>query len=305
MRKMSPSAVRLTAPLTLLAWVLVLAVAPDVWATYRGRDGVIVYSVPRHTSCPDSVSETQCSIQFLRVLRSGSRGVRLRQGWDPSFAPDGRSLTYVTGFDFDFTTLWMSFYPRGRADRLTPADQLEYLENPHFSPNGKTIVVTFEDREAQSGDSHLYRIPVRGGARRRLFSFAAWWPVWSIDNRLAFIRAGYRLYVTNPGLGHPHRLTRLWAGAPDFSPDGRWIAFEHCRGLRCDIDMITSDGKELRRVARDGVHPVFSPDGREIAYLSADCRRLMAVSVASRITRVLSSDPAIDCTTTLAWQPLR
>ena len=64
--------------------------------------------------------------------------------------------------------------------------------------------------------------------------------------------------------------------SPDWSPDGRWVAFSGT-GSRSvtkdnyDIYVIRRNGTGLRRLTRgDGAHstPVWSPDGRSIAYVA-------------------------------------
>jgi Tol biopolymer transport system component len=67
--------------------------------------------------------------------------------------------------------------------------------------------------------------------------------------------------------------------APAWSPDGRRIAFERRLGRerygRCDgcggavsfhVYVMNADGSEERRLAQDGAQPVWSPDGKMIAF---------------------------------------
>ncbi|MCC6859506.1 MAG: serine/threonine-protein kinase, partial [Bryobacterales bacterium] len=75
------------------------------------------------------------------------------------------------------------------------------------------------------------------------------------------------LWVKHLGGGEPIRLTR---GAEDileprFSPDGATIAFRWERDGG-GIYTISSLGGEPRLIAKHGRRPVFSPDGRSIAY---------------------------------------
>ncbi len=61
---------------------------------------------------------------------------------------------------------------------------------------------------------------------------------------------------------------------PTWSADNRWLAFGLCvnKGGMNDEDgiwIVCRTGKELHRIAREGLWPTWSPDGRWIAYLSS------------------------------------
>jgi len=57
---------------------------------------------------------------------------------------------------------------------------------------------------------------------------------------------------------------------PDVSPDGRWVAFQST-GRQEDIFVMHADGTGRRKLTNDRFKdrgPVWSPDGRFIAFLS-------------------------------------
>ncbi len=117
-------------------------------------------------------------------------------------------------------------------------------------------------------------------------------PTWSPDGRqLAFagfdLSAGFDLrsvslsiYVINADGTGLRRLTRhksLWDENPDWSPDGRWIAFERYNALgsnfsaSSDVMAVRPNGTGLHRIARviNGPQcacPDWSPDGSKITY---------------------------------------
>lgn len=77
-----------------------------------------------------------------------------------------------------------------------------------------------------------------------------------------------QVQVTNDPVG---------AGTPDWSPDGRKIAFQSRRDGRGQIYAINADGSGEQRLTNtpfeDGL-PAYSPDGRKIAFQ----RRLLGAS---------------------------
>jgi Tol biopolymer transport system component len=60
-------------------------------------------------------------------------------------------------------------------------------------------------------------------------------------------------------------------GMPDFSPNGRRIAFTSNRDRNGEIYVMNADGsgqKRLTRTRADDFMPRFSPDGRQLAFIS-------------------------------------
>ena len=112
------------------------------------------------------------------------------------------------------------------------------------------------------------------------------------NGRIAFQR--YRLHdapyqaeiftVNSDGSGE-RKVTRVARGLhddfPDWAPDGSRIVFQRCGGPRCQIWSVLPDGRGLKRLSpscphrpgrlkcADNSEPVYSPDGRHIAF-SAD-----------------------------------
>ena len=129
------------------------------------------------------------------------------------------------------------------------------------------------------------------GSAPRLLARDAVAPAWSPDGRrIAFMRfspAGrnwggqnWDVYVMNTDGSGQRRLARnAWLAAPAWSPDGRKIAFERPRRdrnaegdiIRSEIFVVNADGSGERRLTRNTVrdsNPVWSPDGRRIAFES-------------------------------------
>jgi Tol biopolymer transport system component len=158
---------------------------------------------------------------------------------------------------------------------------------PSWSPDGRRLV--FDARSKGSGalcrsegpcNDELYVVNADGSGLRRLTRNAAAdaQAAWSPDGRkIAFISGrdgGAEIYVMNADGTDQRRLTRThWdEGRLAWSPDGTKIAFSGTgAGKLRDVYVMNADGTQPRQLTATATaeewDPLWSPDGRQIAYL--------------------------------------
>jgi hypothetical protein len=173
----------------------------------------------------------------------------------------------------------------GLPTQAIPITSLEGMErDPRLSPDGEQLAFVWNGEG--DGYFHLYVKLVGGGDPLRLTGAPAndYSPAWSPDGReIAFIRegeSGHEVFSI-PALGGPERRLTTTAGEGlDWSPDGRFLAIVDTPGSGepDSLYLFSIETGEKRRLTSPpainfDVQPVFSPDGRAVAFL-----RLGAVS---------------------------
>ena len=156
----------------------------------------------------------------------------------PIWWPDGTRLLYLSEERSQDTQLWqLSLANRRRTPFFAPlGDRQGGLDCPKLSPDGNVVAAaSFQPGRGPSGRSQVW--------------------VYTLPN------------------GAPRQLTTTPDGAydPDWSPDGRHIAYTVRTGVRHDIWIMRADGSGQRQVTTAGAcrAPAWSPDGAWITYLSA------------------------------------
>lgn len=187
----------------------------------------------------------------------------------PTFSPSGRRLAASVGVNvgsgpcggcappkaWRLATASTSFSGLASLPPLTNADR-----QPAWSPDGRRLVFSGSEHRRR----HLYVVKADGSGLRRLTGARAGdvEPTWSVGGVIAF-RRGSSLFTIRPDGSGLRRLTR-GGRRPDWSPDGRSVAFDR-RGQIYRI-RATRGSRPKRLTRRGGIIATWSPDGRGIAF---------------------------------------
>jgi len=154
----------------------------------------------------------------------------------PSWMPDGKSVVVVDAAAPGGNTLFRINLESGDSKALTDPKQV-LTGMPSVSPDGKFIAFAGQLNEGQKYDqtkNQIWLMPIGGG-----------------------------------------KLTSLSAGQgrqPDWSPDGKWLAFSSGRGDPAGhhaVFIVDRAGRNLTQLTEHAVnaqHPVWSPDGKWIVF---------------------------------------
>ncbi len=192
----------------------------------------------------------------------------------PTFSPDGRRLAYLSGSDFSqyvaVVDLGADYMPTGAPRRVTRRPI--YTDGGYsWTRDGKSIVYV------EWGVHRLWRVDVAGDRAAEpieIAGFGAIRPTTATGrDRLAFVQEQddtdiYKFEVGRPA--EPVITSTSKEANPQFSPDGRRVAFESERSGDHEIWLAGNDGSSPRQLTRGpGLmqrFPRWSPDGRRIAF---------------------------------------
>jgi Tol biopolymer transport system component len=243
-----------------------LALAGPAHAAQPGRDGRIAFeSFAEQTDCGDqkgcgSVSDialVKPSGGGLRTLTSCDLETRTGCATGPAWSPDGTRIAFAGKGG-----IWI-MDADGSDPR--PIDGATGT-SPVWSRDGRKIAYSHYP-------GGIAIVKANGGGVRHLTkSGRDGPPTWSSAGAIAFVRnrpdaASDVMTMTASGT----RLRRIVRGCacfrPDYSPDGRWVAFED----RGQIWMVKRDGAARRQITRTGGEdPAWSPSSTRIAYVRDD-----------------------------------
>lgn len=230
----------------------------------------------------------------------------------PKWSPDGRSIAFLSSRGGS-QQVWVIAVDGGEARQVT---SLSTEADGHiWAPDGKSIAFTSEvwpDLSDDAAQKTRAEEREKSGVKAQIIDSLLYrhWSEWRHGKRK-------HIFITPISTNAPRDLTPgdfeappFWMGGDlfAFSPDSKTIAFT--RGPKKEIEawstdtalcLVSLDGGEIRDVSAankgwDGA-PIFSPDGRYVAYGSqeregyeADKMRLALYNVSAGETTYLAQD---------------
>jgi TolB protein len=207
-----------------------------------------------------------------------ARQITHSANYDPSLAPDGRSMVYISDAGGREQLLVRSL--DGREIRRLTTDDADH-EDPAWSPDGKTIAFVY----LKDGNARIALMPAAGGPMDILSppGGRVIHPSWSPDGRrIAYCEDDdLKPPKKNPAaikvVDLASRKVRILISGgintyPVWSPDGTALAFRRMvEDTNSEVFVADSAGGHVRNItnspAFDG-WPAWSPDGRLIAFAS-------------------------------------
>jgi Tol biopolymer transport system component len=320
-----------------LAWglgvALLLAILPATsWATYPGANGRIAY-----TGFPASSRDGD----IFSILPNGSGLLQLTDNsldeGDASWSANGHDITYIRAVPGRYQVFKMD---ADGQDQVQVTHDNGIDDGPQFSPNGRRIIYSKDN--LPTADRHnprrvsIFTIRPDGTDKRLLVHGGyATWPEYSPDGkRIVFVgspegRHADGIWTIDSDGSRPHRLTNpaadhpgqyIYDEYPDWSPDGRHIAFLRCNGEYSihgcggDVYLIRADGSYEHPIkAISGENPpAFSPRGNRIALTAfqndGDCGDIYTISLSGSDRRAIThncDDPGQGAVAAKPnWQPI-
>lgn len=264
---MSPR-VRNVAVAGAVTWIVVTALLLVIAATASWLDGPLDIGTHRAGIADVDIAQVTGRGQRTLIPASGMNN------WAAAWSPDGSHLVYTRNDPATNVGPLVVTSSNGRRQRVLTHDRRQdYLAV--WSPNGKEIAyITQAGTDTSTAD--LAVIKANGRRARRLTRNHAWeyGVSWSRNGR--WIAYGseqggaWHVWLIHPDGTGAHPLAGTVGGnAPDWSPDGRTIAFTSNRTGNDNIYVVPATDGKARRLTTGACHSDnarWSPDGKQLVY---------------------------------------
>ena len=240
-----------------------------------------------------------------RRLRFAPQGGFDFQG---AFSPDGHSLVFVhapRGYSSELYLLAVTgdLRPKEKPIRITALGRIS--QSPAWTPDGRQIVFM----SGTTASTGLWRMPVSGSQAPQRLEFAGdrvgSFAVSPRRNRLVFERRVgdldiWRVELNGGKAGPPTKLiASTWDDSvPQYSPDGKRIAFDTTRSGYSEVWLCSDDGADPIQLTflsgQQAGPPRWSPDGKQIVFddnVSGNFE-VYVIDAAGGRPRRLTEDPA-------------
>jgi eukaryotic-like serine/threonine-protein kinase len=202
--------------------------------------------------------------------------------FSPRFSPDGQQIAFTTiGRE---RQVWVYDLNRGTTSRLTGEGKVSFVT---WTPNGKRVVFDWN----KSGQPNLCWQSANGstGMERLTASDQVQIPgSWSPDGTtLAFVEGSdinldiFLLDLQSRRIT-PYLNSRANEGWPEFSPDGRWMAYQSNESGRYEVYVrpFPGPGGKWLISQEGGREPLWARDGKQLFYRNWEQSQVWVVDVA-------------------------
>jgi Tol biopolymer transport system component len=207
-----------------------------------------------------------------RAGRSTALPIRSGGYFSPRFSPDGTRVAFFEARPRSrVTDIWVYDVARQNSTRLT---HQAWSVWPLWAPDGKSLLFS----TVTSGIENLARLPADGsGALERLTTSeyrqapASWSAVGNVVAFLETHEALNQIWVLPMDGERKPKLflqTPYFLSHPEFSPDGRWIAYvsRESGANEVYVHQYPGPGPKIRISTDRGNEPVWAKSGRELFY---------------------------------------
>ncbi len=194
----------------------------------------------------------------------------------PKVSPDGKTIAFVQGKGFLAFDVYVVPFSGGEPSRLTNDNHT--VRGMAWTADGKALVFSSD----RGGVLAIWKVPVSGGAPEPAAAGGENANALSVSrhgDRLAYVssRQDFNIWrAPGPSSDGSHTAptsvvaSTMFDGQPDYSPDGKRIAFSSDRSGPMEIWAVESDGSNPVQLtslgASDTGTPRWSPDGKWIAF---------------------------------------